>query len=107
MLPVLTDLTLMDPAPAGGPSLLQSLAPFAIILGIFYVLLILPQQREKKAHESLLASLQRDDRVVTQAGVHGRIVEVRDSTVLVDVGGKVTIEFDKSTVARREDAATA
>lgn len=107
MIPFATDVLVALDGPPPGPSLFQSIIPFVLIIGIFYFLMIRPQQKERQAHDALIASLQRDDRVITSSGMHGRIVEVRESSVLVEVADKVRIEFDKSAVARRADAPAA
>ena len=81
----------------------SSLVMMAIIFGIFYFLLILPQRKEQKAQEELLASLQKGDRVGTSAGLHGRIWKVSDTTVMLEVADKVYVTIDKITVKRKID----
>jgi preprotein translocase subunit YajC len=104
MLPQPELLLLLDAPAAAGPSLVESLLPIVAIGLIMYFLIIRPQQQERRNHEQLLAALQRDDRVVTTSGMHGRIVEVKDKSFVVEVADKVRIEFDKTAVARRADA---
>ncbi len=73
----------------------------ALILGVFVVLVFIPQLREKREHDGLLASLVKGDRVITQSGLHGEIAVVDAETVELEIcpGSRITI--DKSTVARR------
>lgn len=86
---------------AGQPGLVNMIGAFVIFFGIFYVVAILPQNREKKAHEELLASLAKDDQVVTQSGIHGRIVEVQPELVVIEIAEKTRIKVDRSAIARK------
>ena len=75
--------------------------PFIAIGLVMYLLIIKPQVDEKKAHDALLASLARDDKVVTNGGIWGRVVEVRDEQVVLDLGSKMKITVDKRAIGRR------
>ena len=89
-------------APAGPPpqpSMLTSFLPFVFMIIIFYFLLIRPQQKRQKEHQRLLSSLKTGDKVVTSAGIHGLIANVKDSTVLLKVADNVKIEVDKSAIS--------
>lgn len=93
-------------APAGGGAG-SSILLLVVILGIFYFLMIRPQQKQAKEHQSLLASLKKDDRVITASGIYGTIWAVKDATVLLEVARDVRIEIDKSAVRRRLSAGEA
>jgi preprotein translocase subunit YajC len=67
-----------------------------------YLLFIKPQQDEKAKHEELLQKLTKDDWVITSSGIHGRIVEVGDDIVVLDIGDKTRITLDKTSVARKQ-----
>ncbi len=84
--------------PQGGGG---SFVMLIIIFAIFYFLLIRPQQKEQKAHRELLGSLQKGQQVVTAAGMHGRVHEVSDSSVVLEVANNVRITVDKVAVKRR------
>lgn len=90
------------PAPAG--SLLSSFAMPLIIVGIFYFLLLRPQQKEAKAQEELLRSLQKGDAVILATGMHGVIAEVADTTVSLEISPRVLVTVDKSSVKRKANA---
>jgi preprotein translocase subunit YajC len=66
---------------AGGGSspLFQLGIQFALILAIFYFLMIRPQQKQKREHEAALRNLQKGDEVVTSGGVVGQVVHIRDT----------------------------
>jgi preprotein translocase subunit YajC len=65
---------------AGGSSLL-TLAPLIFIFGIFYFLLIMPQQRRQKKWQQMLNELKTGDKVVTSGGLRGTIVAIKDDSV--------------------------
>ena len=65
---------------AGGSSLL-TLAPLIFIFGIFYFLLIMPQQRKQKKWQQMLSELKTGDKVVTSGGLRGTIVAIKDDSL--------------------------
>ena len=83
------------------PGLLGSLPLMLAILAIFYFLLIRPQQKEAKAHRELLSSLKKGDDVVTAGGLHGRVYEVREHDVVIEVADKVKVQYDKVAIKRK------
>lgn len=98
-----TLLMSMEPVAAAPRSLWVDMFPLALIVGIFYFLLIRPQQQERNSHEAMLTSLVKGNRIVTGAGIHARIVSVADTTVVVEIADKTKITIDKVAVARRVD----
>jgi preprotein translocase subunit YajC len=66
-------------APTGGSSLSPIILEFAIIIGIIYFLMIRPQQRQRKQHETALRALKRGDEVVTSGGIVGEVVHIRET----------------------------
>jgi len=71
-----------------------------IALGvIFYFLLIRPQKKRQKDHATLVASAKAGDKVVMNSGIHGIVVNVKETTVQVRVADNVKIEFDKAAIA--------
>jgi len=86
-------------APAGaGPNPLASFVPIILIFIIMYFVLFRPQMRRQKEQQRLVSSLKTGDRVVTSAGIHGMITNVKDTTVTVKVADNVKIEMEKSAV---------
>ncbi|MBQ7456737.1 MAG: preprotein translocase subunit YajC [Desulfovibrio sp.] len=73
-------------APAGGMGMLASFMPFILMFVIFWFLLIRPQQKRAKAHREMLENLQRGNRVITQSGLIGRIIELDKDEVLIECG---------------------
>jgi preprotein translocase subunit YajC len=79
--------------------------PFILIMiGIFYFVLIRPQQKERKEHEALIAGLQKGQKVITRSGLHGRVHSVGEATLELDIADKVLVTIDKVSVTRKGDA---
>ena len=84
---------------AGGSNGLMGMLPMVLIIVVFYFFMIRPQMKKQKDHKKYIEELGVNSKIVTTAGIHGRIVEVSDTTFLVDVGSGVRIRFDKSAVS--------
>jgi preprotein translocase subunit YajC len=78
---------------------LMQFIPFIFIFGIFYFLIIRPQKQREKEHKALLSKLAKNDEVVTAAGIHGTVVSVKETTVIVRIDDNAKIEIDKAAVA--------
>lgn len=78
-----------------------------LLIVMFYFLLIRPQQRQRKEMAARIASLQNGDKVVTTAGIHGIVHNVKETTVVIKVAEGTFIEFDKPAVGTvvKKDAA--
>jgi len=83
---------------AGGAGYGQLIMMVGLVV-VFYFFMIRPQMKKQKDHKKYVEQLGVNSKVVTTAGIHGRIVEVSDTTFLVDVGSGVRIRFDKSAIA--------
>ena len=102
------ELLVSADAPASTGSSPVSMFPLMIaMVAIIYFLIIRPQQKEMKEQESLIASLQKGDAVVLGSGLHGRVYEVHDSTLLLEIADRVRITVEKSSVKRKLVAAPA
>lgn len=87
------------PAPQGvGSGLGGFIVPMTLMLVIMYFLMIRPQKKRQADQARLIASMKTGDKVVTNAGIHGMISNVKDTTVIVKVADNVKIEMDKSAV---------
>ena len=86
--------------PAGGPSgnITSFFVPLIFIFIIMYFVMIRPQKKRQEQQQKLVSSLKSGDRVVTNAGIHGLIANVKENTVLLKVADNVKIEIDKSAV---------
>lgn len=86
----------------GGAGLFWTILPFLLIFGIFYFLVILPQRRQAQQLKEMIAGLKNGDEIVTNGGVIGKIIEVKDSSFIVRSAGKSNIEIGKSAVVGRK-----
>jgi preprotein translocase subunit YajC len=73
--------------------------PFIFIFVIMYFVMIRPQKKRQEQQKQLIASIKTGDRVVTNAGIHGLISNVKETTVIVKVADNVKIEMEKSAIA--------
>ncbi len=84
----------------GEPSVLASFIPLILIVVIFYFLLIRPQMKRSKQHRELVAGLKVGDEVVTAGGLLGRVGEVGDSFLTVEIADKVIVRIQKHSIAQ-------
>lgn len=75
----LNALLAMSPSPGGQSSLAPFLFQIALIIAIFYFLLIRPQQKQRRQHDQALMGLKKGDEVVTAGGVVGEVVHIKES----------------------------
>jgi preprotein translocase subunit YajC len=87
------------PAGAAGSSFTSFMLPMILMVVIFYFLLIRPQQRKAKEHKALLDNLKKGDRIITNGGIIGTIVNIDDQIVNVEVADKVRIELGRPYIA--------
>jgi preprotein translocase subunit YajC len=92
-----TTVATTTPAPAQ-PSMLGMAAPFLIMLGIMYFLMIRPQQKRLKDHQSLLTGLKTGDDVITTSGIFGRVTSMDDKVVSLEVSKNVVLKVLKTQV---------
>lgn len=70
-----------------------------LLMIVFYFFMIRPQQKKAKDAKKFRESLQKGSKVITIGGIHGRVLEVADTTVLLEVDNNVKLRFEKSAVA--------
>jgi preprotein translocase subunit YajC len=83
----------------GGGNMLSTLVPMVLIMIVFYFFMIRPQVKKAKDHKKLVADLKKGDKIVTTAGIHGRIVDLNELTFLIEVESGTKIRFDKSAIS--------
>ena len=88
----------MAQASPGQPSLLVQLLPFAMILGFFYFIILLPMRRRQKKVQEFQAELKVGDKVVTTSGIYGVIAKTNDKSVQLQVADKVRLEISRSAI---------
>lgn len=90
----------------GGLGALGGLVPMILIIGVFYLLLIRPQQKRQKELQATIAQLKAGDRVVTTGGIIGTITTVRDTSFFIRSADKSILEIARSAVAGIEGEET-
>ena len=78
------------------PNPLVQFLPLILIFAVFYFLLIRPQQKKAKEHQSFLQALKKGDNVVTNGGIHGKITGLTDKVVTVEIADNVRIKVART-----------
>lgn len=81
------------------PWLQLPIIPYFLIFLIFYFLVIKPQREKQRQHKDMLKNLKKNDEVVTTSGIHGTVVLVKETTVMLRVDDNARVEFDKEAIA--------
>jgi len=77
---------------------IASLAPLVLIMVIFYFLLIRPQQKKLKQHRTLIESLKKGDQIITGGGLYGKVTDVKDDILKVDIAEGVRIKVKRDSI---------
>ena len=85
-------------APLTPPSLVSQLWPFAVMLLIFYFIVLMPMRKRQKKVQEFQASLKAGDRVITTGGIHGQVTKVTNDVVQLQIADKVQIEIARAAV---------
>lgn len=83
----------------GGQGIPQNLIFIALLIVIFYFFMIRPQSKKAKQEKEFKEGLKKGDKVVTIGGIHGKIVEVADTTFLVEIASGVQVRMEKSAIS--------
>ncbi|MDD5173975.1 MAG: preprotein translocase subunit YajC [Candidatus Omnitrophota bacterium] len=90
----------------GGQNPIVSLMPIIFIFIIFYFLLIRPQKKAQDELKKMIAALKKNDDVITTGGIHGTIVNVKDTVVTLKVDDNIKIDVEKNCIARMKRQAS-
>ncbi|MGI9037055.1 MAG: preprotein translocase subunit YajC, partial [Pyrinomonadaceae bacterium] len=82
----------------GGASIIWTFLPFIAIFAIFYFLVIMPQRKQQQETKNMIAELKTGDEIVTNGGIVGKIIEVRDASFIVRSADKSNLEIARSAV---------
>jgi preprotein translocase subunit YajC len=93
---------LLMAAPANGaePNPIMTFLPMILIIVVFYFFMIRPQMKKQKEIAAFRNSLQKGDKVVTTGGIYGKIVELKDNYVLLQVDENVKLRVDKAALVK-------
>ena len=94
-------LLMAQPAADGAqPNPFMTFLPMILIIAVFYFFMIRPQMKRQKEVTAFRNSLQKGDKVVTTGGIYGKILEIKDNTVLLQVDDNVKLRVDKTALVR-------
>lgn len=94
------DLAYAQAAPgAGGPGPIVTILPFILIFVIMYFMVIRPQQKKAREHQDMLGKLKRNDEVMTSGGIYGKVIELKESIVTLEVAPNVRIRVHRPQIS--------
>ena len=82
----------------GGGSILGALAPFVLIFGVFYFLIIVPQRKRQKALQEMIGTLKAGDKIITSGGIYATVKQVKDKSLIV-MSDKSLLEISRGSVS--------
>ena len=100
----LSMIALQAAGQAGGG--LMSFLPLILIIVVFWLFMIRPQMKRQKELKKFRDSLQKGDKVVTTGGIYGKVIEIQDYAIIMEVEGQVRLRVDKSAVIKDMTDAT-
>ena len=83
----------------GAPGPLMQLVPFVAIFAIFYFLMIAPMRKRQKALQQMIQNLKKGDAVITQGGLYGEVVSLKDDSVVLKLGENVKVRVARSAIS--------
>jgi len=95
----LNTVILMAP-PAEGTSGIEAFLPLILIIVVFYFFFIRPQMRKQKELNKFRENLKKGDRIITIGGIHGKILEIQERTLIIEVEGQNRLKIEKTAVAQ-------
>ena len=97
----------MAPGAGGGDpaSMLSGFVPIILIFGIFWLIVIRPQQKRAKEHRAMVANVKKGDEVYTDSGIFGTIQKVTEDSVTLEIAPKVSIRLQRSRISEMAKAA--
>jgi len=94
-----TSFVIAQAAPAAGaPNPIMTFLPLILLFVVFYFLMIRPQMKRQKEHRNMVATLSKGDEVVTNGGIAGKVDEVGESFITVEIAPNVKIKLQKGAV---------
>jgi preprotein translocase subunit YajC len=85
---------------SGASNPLVTFLPLILVFVVFYFFMIRPQMKKQKEMNNYRNSLKKGDKVITTGGIYGRVIEVKDNIVMMDVGGDIKLKVDKSALLK-------
>lgn len=79
---------------------IMTFLPLILIIVVFYFFMIRPQVKKQKDLRSYRESLQKGDKILTTGGIYGKVVDIKESVIVIDVGEQIRLKIDKSAVLK-------
>ena len=95
----LLNVLLMMPQGENSNPLAQIL-PLVLIIAVFYLFMIRPQMKKQKELKTYRESLNKGDKVITTGGIHGKVADIKEQIVLVEIADNIRIKVDKSAILK-------
>lgn len=95
-------LIAMSPQGNDSGSMFSTIIMFLLIIAVFYFMIIRPQQKKQSERQKMVDAIAKGDKVTTVGGMHGTVVGVEDTTVLVQIADNVKVKLDKTAIASRK-----
>ena len=95
----LLNVLLMMPQGENSNPLAQIL-PLVLIIAVFYLFMIRPQMKKQKELKTYRESLSKGDKVITTGGIHGKVADIKEQIVLVEIADNIRIKVDKSAILK-------
>ena len=88
------------PAGQGSPSMLTGLLPLLLVFVVFYFFMIRPQMKKQKELTNYRNAISKGDKIITTGGIYGKVLEVTDSVITIEIANDVRIRVDKNAILR-------
>ena len=82
----------------GGSPLMAAL-PFILIFGLFYFLILRPQQKQSRRKDEMMKNIKRGDKVITAGGIHGRVINADEEVLSVEISKGVNVQISRANIA--------
>ena len=89
----------MGGAEGEGGSPIMAALPFVLIFGLFYLLILRPQQKQSRQKEEMMKNIKRGDKVMTAGGIHGRVVNAEEDLLTVEIAKGVNIQISRANIS--------
>jgi len=96
----MVDIAYAQAAPgAVGPGPIVTILPFVLIFVIMYFMVIRPQQKKAREHQDMLSKLKRNDEVMTSGGIYGKVIDLKETVVTLEVAPNVRIRVHRPQIS--------
>ena len=101
---MLNSIILMAPQAGQQQNPIMSFLPIVLIIVVFYFFMIRPQMKKSKEQKKFRENLKKGDKIVTIGGLHGKIAEMQDSTILLETETGIKLRFEKAAISLDQTA---